>query len=99
AEVRQVGVFGAAARLDDDVGGLHVPVHEAARVRLVQRTRDLVDDSGGATPIESALTAEQRRQILSLDVSHNQIRHVLVGDTRLVDRDRIRVLDGGGQTR
>jgi len=86
-------VLGAAPGLDDHVRRLDVPVDEPARVRLVQGAGDLVHDRRGALGVQSSLAAEERRKVLALHVPHDEIGHVRVGHARLVDGDRVGMLD------
>ena len=44
----EVGEEGAAVRLDEDVAGLHVAMHDAHRVRGVERLRHVAEDGLGA---------------------------------------------------
>jgi hypothetical protein len=57
AKVRQVdvvGAVGAGARVKQDVGGLHVAMHEAARVGRIQGARRLRDDAYRVRRVQTA---------------------------------------------
>ena len=83
---------------DEHVAGLDVTVHEAAGVCGVERRADLGDDPRGAVRREPALGVDQRPQILTLHVAHDDEQQAvdLVG---LVDRDDMAVIDRGGHAR
>ncbi len=54
-EVGQVGVVGpvrAGAGVEQDVGGLHVPVHEPARMRCIERAGDLRENGDRLARLE-----------------------------------------------
>ena len=81
---------------DQYVAGLHVPVHEPAEVRRVERPRDLrADLRDRPVEVEPGLVGEDRAQIPALDVAHRDEQHAL-DLARVVDRDDVRVLDRGG---
>ena len=89
AEVCDVHVL---AGVEQDVGRLHVAVDEAARVRRVQRARDLRADPDGPCRVERPFAAQQHCQIAPLDVAHGQVE-AAVYVARVVDRDGVRVLE------
>ena len=89
AEVCDVHVL---AGVEQHVGRLHVAVDEAARVRRVERPRDLRADPDGPCRVERPFAAQQHRQIAPLDVAHGQVQ-AAVDVARVVDRDGVRVLE------
>ena len=94
AEVRQVdvvGAVGAGARVEQHVGGLHVAMHETARMGRIQGTRQLRQDADRVGRIQTA-ASESLVQVMPLDVSHGDEEEV-VGRAGLVDRDDVRVVD------
>ena len=100
AEVRQVDVVGAVgpgARVEQHVGGLHVAMHEAARVGRIQGARDLGDDADRVRRVQTA-ALEALVQVAPLDVAHGDEEEV-VGRPGLVDRDDVRMVDRRGQLR
>ena len=63
AEVAQVAVVGG---VDEHVPGLHVAMHEPARVRGVERVRDLADEPERTLRLERPVL-EQRAQVGAVD--------------------------------
>ena len=62
-EVREVDVVGAVrsrTQVEEHVGGLHVTMHETARVRGVQGTRHLSDDADRVRGVQPAASAGAR---------------------------------------
>ena len=57
AEVREVdvvGAVGAGARVEEHVGGLHVTMHETARMSRIEGTRDLREDIDRVRRVQTA---------------------------------------------
>ena len=50
-----VRAVGPGARVEEDVGGLHVAMHETARVGRIQGARDLREDSDRVRRVERAV--------------------------------------------
>jgi hypothetical protein len=73
----EVAELGRAASREPDVPGLHVAVHDAARVRVVERLADLVRD---ADRLRDRETVTRRLGQEPLDVA---ARHVLAHDVGL----------------
>ena len=100
AEVRQVdvvGAVGAGARVEQHVGGLHVAMHEAARMGRIQGARHLREDADRVRRVQTA-ALEALFQVTPLDVAHGDEEEVL-GRPGLVDRDDVRMVDRRGQLR
>ena len=97
AEVRQVrvifrAVLGQAA--EQHVGRLHVPVHQPAGVRRVQRGGHLGHDPGGAGRRQRAGPVQQAVHVLAADVAHRDEQHA-AGLAGVEDRDDVRVVHRG----
>ncbi len=60
--------------VEEHVRGLDVAVHEAFRVRRVERMRHLRHDRERSTGLESAFVAEERTQVRALDEPHHQVQ-------------------------
>jgi hypothetical protein len=100
AEVREVDVVGAVgtgACVEQQVGGLHVAMHETARVGRVQGARHLREDADRGRRVQTAVL-EAPFQVTPLDVAHGDEEDVL-GRPGLVDRDDVRMVDRRGQLR
>ena len=100
-EVGQVAVlhgFRPAARRHEDVGGLDVAMHQPALVRGVERAGHLADHRHGTERLEAAVLGDHRAQVGSLDVAHRDEQQA-VDLARLVERDDVRVVDGGREAR
>ena len=94
----EVGQVDVAAGVEQHVGGLDVPVHEAARVRGVERGGHRGDDRRRQLGLEPALAAQQRAQVLALDVAHDLEQHAVLL-ARVVDRDDVRMVQRRGDLR
>jgi hypothetical protein len=88
----EVGEVRVLAGAEQDVGRLDVAVHDPARVRRVERARDLRDDVRGASGVEVLLGAHERAQVRALDVAHGDVQGAVVL-ARVVDRDDVGVVD------
>ena len=100
AEVREVDVVGAVgtgARVEEHVGGLHVAMHETARVGRIQGARHLREDADRVRRVQTA-ALQALLQVTPLDVAHGDEEDVL-GRPSLVDRDDVRMVDRRGQLR
>ncbi len=83
---------------DEDVRGLDVAMDEALLVRGVERFRDLGEDVERAPGLERPFLGHEAGEVRALDVAHGEIKEpVLIA--RLVDRDHVRVVEGGGDPR
>ncbi len=66
----EVGHHGTA-RLDEDVGGLHVPVDDAPAVGVVERLGYVGGDGDGLLHRELLLAIQPVPQAFTLDVGHH----------------------------
>ena len=86
-----------AVGADDHVGRLEVAVDDAARVRGGERVRDR--NRNPQRLVEAhPLARNERIEALAADVLHHD-EVVAVGRLDLVDRDDVRVVEGGGRLR
>ena len=100
AEVRQVdvvGAVGAGARVEEHVGGLHIPVHETARMGRIQGACQLCEDADCVRRVQTA-ALQALVQVTPLDVAHGDEEEI-VGRPSLIDRDDVRMVDRRGQLR
>ena len=97
-EVDQVGVLAVAVGPDQGVAGLDVAVDQAARVRRVQRARELPDQRHRPLRRQRPLPTQQLRQVDAVDEPHRDVQQP-VRLARLVDRDDRGVLDRRRQPR
>jgi hypothetical protein len=98
SEVGEVAVLLPRTTGEEDVGGLHVPMHQPAFVRGVERARHLLDELECSRRYERAFGMQQRLQVGALDVAHRDVEQA-VDLARLVDGDDVRVIEGGGELR
>ncbi len=98
-EVRQVHVVRPPGLpVQQDVRGLDVPVHQAGRVRGVQRRRHRGDDRGHLLRGQRPFPAQQRPHVPAAHQAHGDeqdVPHL----ARLVHRDDVRVVNGRGRPR
>ena len=97
SEITEVRVLAPVAPLDEDVLGLHVRVHQAARVGRVEGARHLRDQGRGAFGLER-LPTEEDAQILCRDKTHREEEATIVLPC-LVDREDLGVVEGGRELR
>ena len=69
----EVGDLGAAVAVEQDVGGLDVPVHDTVLVREVEAVADLPDQVGDLLEGEDALLGDHMLEGLALDVLHRDV--------------------------
>ena len=84
--------------VDQHVARLDVAVHEAARVRGVERRCDLSDQRDRPRGLQPAVAAKHRAEIAALDEPHRDV-DVPVRLAGGVDRDHVRMVDARGQLR
>jgi hypothetical protein len=104
AEVEQADAAGA---VEDDVRGLHVAVHDAARVCRREPVEDALRDPRGDVRRQVATLAEHRREVFAVDELHDDERTRVFGsvvedidDVRVVERGRgLRLLAEAGHER
>ena len=73
-------------------------MHDAVRVRVLERAGDLCADRGDLARRERATSAEDVAETLTLDQLHHEVRAVRVF-TRVVDRHHVRVVEARGRPR
>jgi hypothetical protein len=83
-------VVGSPALLEQDVGRLHVAVHQAALVGGVERLGDLREDGEGSGRVEAALLRDQPLEVCAVDPAHDEVQ-AAVGLTGVVDGNDVRV--------
>src|SRR6476659_7156669 len=88
----------ATPRLDQDVGRLHVAMHDPPLVGVVQRVGDVGGDRGRGGGTQRSAPRQQERQWLPLHQLHHDGR-VVLWPRNIVDRGNGRVGQGGGGTR
>ncbi len=96
AEVREVGVVRAVeagAGVEQHVGGLHVAMDEATRMRGVESARHLGEDPDRFPRLERAVP-QPLLEVRTLHVAHGD-EEQLAELSGLVDRDDVRVVDRG----
>jgi hypothetical protein len=86
AEVGHDGV----AFLQQDVGGLDVPVDDAVPVRRLQGSSDLTGDLNRLVDGQLLVTVEPLTKRLALHVGHHEVEQT-VGVARIVDRQDVGV--------
>ncbi len=94
-EVDMIRLAASGHRADEHVARLHITVHQAAGVRLIQGRRHLADDVRHARRWQRALAIEQRAQVLPGDVTHRD-EQAPVRLARVEDGNDVRMIDGRG---
>ena len=69
---------------------------ETLLVRLVERTRHLLDVEERLPERERPFLLDQRPEVATLDVAHRDVQMAL-GLAGVVDRDDVRVVEAGGE--
>ena len=83
------------ALVDEDVLRLDVAMDDVARVRVVERRRDLSRDGDGVVDREVALAVEPVAQRLALEEGHD-VEQLAVGVARVEQRDDVRMAEPRG---
>jgi len=94
-EVRDTGL---ARAVDQDVGGLDVPVDQPPGVGVVKRLGDQ-DDQFRLVTESGAILANSRRQVATLEELGNDVAETLVGTARVVHRHNVRMFELGEDLR
>jgi hypothetical protein len=89
-------MLAVVARDQQHVGGLHVAMHEARRVRNVERRRHLRDHRGGAGRRERAVALDHRAEVDARDKRHDD-EQLAVVVAEVVRRDDVRVVEARGE--
>ena len=95
-------IFTCAVGRDQQVGGLHVAVHDPGRVRGTERVGGLGEQVAGGVGVQRLPGPEQRRQRLAVDQLHHQVGPGHPGPVggrglaEVVDGRHARVVQGGG---
>ncbi|SCE38330.1 hypothetical protein GA0115253_104728 [Streptomyces sp. Termitarium-T10T-6] len=82
------------ARRDQDVAGLHVPVHQVVVMGGVERGRDLGGDPDGGRQIQRPAAVDEDAQIRARDEPHGDVEQPL-RLARLEHRHDVGVVDRG----
>ncbi len=85
---------GAVGGVQQHVGRLDVPVHQAVQVGRVQRRRHLGDDADRPVRGQRAQLVDQPADVAALDVAHGDEQHAVAVAGR-EDRDDVRVVHRG----
>jgi hypothetical protein len=91
-------VWPPRACVDEDVGWLHVPVHEPGRVRRVKRRRDRGQQERGPLGRKRPLPVHHRAQVATGHIPHREIQDP-VGLAGPVDGDDVRMVNRRGRQR
>ena len=83
------------ALVDEDVLRLDVAMDDVARVRVVERRRDLPRDGDGVVDREIALAVEPVAERLALEEGHD-VEQLAVGVARVEQRDDVRMAEPRG---
>ena len=75
---------------DVDVRRLDVAVHQAARVRLLQRLAHLAQDVDHAARGHRAVPPHQRLEVHPVEQLHHEVERLVVGDAEVVELDGVR---------
>ena len=89
----EVGDAGLIRRINEDIGGLEVPVQDAVLMGVVHRLGNGLEVSRRAFGGQRSL-ADDLRQRAAFDIVHREVVLALV-DTDLVDGDDVRMLQVG----
>ena len=98
SEVTQVCVLSALTGRDQDVGGLDVPVDEAARMGGIEGVSDTRQEAHDPAWSEGPLAADEGIEVGAFDVAHGQ-EQLAVGLAGFEDGHDIGVVDRRGKAR
>src|SRR5262245_66616490 len=99
AEIDHLDLQAAWGCLYKNVLRFDVAMNYTLPVRLIQRRADLLDNLGGVGLSQPALSLDQTAQVLSFGQFHDLIVQAFTGNTEVVNRNDIRMLQTGGGLR
>src|SRR5262249_7176736 len=99
AEIEHLDLQAALDRLHENIFRFDVAMNYTQPVRLLQRRAGLSDNFGGGDLTNRALSLDQPAQALSFGQLHDLIVQAFAGNTEVVNRDYIRMLQTGGGPR
>ena len=95
ARETEIGDPHDAVLVEQQVGRLHVAVEHVARVRVLERRRDVVSDSGRLRDVEQRPLIEHRPEAAALEELEDHERHVVLAP--VVDRHDVGVTQRRGE--
>ena len=98
AEIGKVRVLAPSLLVEQNVRGLHIPVHEPRCVGRVESICNLDCDCNRACRLERALAAQKLLQVRAIDVTHRD-EQPSIRLSRLIDRDDVRVIEARRKAR
>ena len=87
--MRAAGIVG-----DDDVARLHVAMHQAARMRAVERVADRPEDLERQREAQCAVAPQQHPEVGAVDVLHREEQGAIRRLPGLVELEHVRMIEG-----